>query len=309
MRLQRKLLTSLGISTLFAVVGFSMGAQCTYTWAAAFPSLVQRAVAICGSASTSWHNWNFLEGPRNALINARDFHDGRYTTPPAAGLKAFGRAYSAWALSPAWYTAETWRRAKEAYGNKSGGFDTVEQYLQAGWDKWEFDANDLLCLLNTWQLGSVGIFNDIPQDANVAENDGNDAGVSARASDSAAFKTRTIINAVLEQRVTAHVLIMPSSSDAYFPQEDSISERRALGRRPTTATTGGSGSGSGGAGGEYPKKAQLSIIDTDWGHLAGGGGLVRERDFMSSEIERFFADTTTAGANSDNNNRAAAASL
>ena len=41
--------------------------------------------------------YSFLEGPKAALVASRDFNFGHYTSPPEAGLRAFGRVYSAWA--------------------------------------------------------------------------------------------------------------------------------------------------------------------------------------------------------------------
>lgn len=41
--------------------------------------------------------YSFLEGPKAALVASRDFQFGHYTTTPQAGIRAFGRVYSAWA--------------------------------------------------------------------------------------------------------------------------------------------------------------------------------------------------------------------
>lgn len=40
---------------------------------------------------------SFLEGPKAALVNSKDFENGHYTKEPQFGIRAFGRAYSAWA--------------------------------------------------------------------------------------------------------------------------------------------------------------------------------------------------------------------
>ena len=45
-----------------------MGAQQTYQWAALYPDMVKRAIPFAGSARTSPHNFVFLEGLRNVLI-------------------------------------------------------------------------------------------------------------------------------------------------------------------------------------------------------------------------------------------------
>ena len=76
---------------------------------------MEKFVAICSSARTSPHNiWfdlsdsyggkmincymdSFLEGPKAALKAGRDYNDGHYSSPPQAGIRAFARAYCAWA--------------------------------------------------------------------------------------------------------------------------------------------------------------------------------------------------------------------
>lgn len=40
---------------------------------------------------------SFLEGPKAALTASKDFDDGLYKSVPQIGVRAFGRAYSAWA--------------------------------------------------------------------------------------------------------------------------------------------------------------------------------------------------------------------
>ena len=40
---------------------------------------------------------SFLEGPKAALTASKDFENGHYKTVPQFGIRAFGRAYSAWA--------------------------------------------------------------------------------------------------------------------------------------------------------------------------------------------------------------------
>ena len=40
---------------------------------------------------------SFLEGPKAALKASADFKGGHYTATPEMGIRAFARAYSAWA--------------------------------------------------------------------------------------------------------------------------------------------------------------------------------------------------------------------
>lgn len=66
--LQRRLLQEeFGVERVALVVGWSMGAQQAYEWAAQFPDAVERLAPICGSARTSPHNYVFLEGMKAAL--------------------------------------------------------------------------------------------------------------------------------------------------------------------------------------------------------------------------------------------------
>lgn len=44
---------------------------------------------------------SFLEGPKAALLTAKDYNNGHYTAQPSQGVRAFGRVYSAWAYGQA----------------------------------------------------------------------------------------------------------------------------------------------------------------------------------------------------------------
>lgn len=192
-----------------------LGGQQAYHMSVLYPSFVQHMVCLAGSARTSWHNWCFLEGPRSALVASVDYEDGNYRTPVRKGTSAFGRVYSTWALSQEWFRQESWKVA---------GFETLQEYLDTNWSGEAglggWDANDLLCLLKTWQMGNV---------CNLNEEDGNDL-------------KKTL------GRIEARCLVMPSRTDTYFPPEDNQEEIKHL------------------------KDGKLVVIESIWGHLAGGGG-------------------------------------
>ncbi|PSK43694.1 hypothetical protein B9Z65_7208 [Elsinoe australis] len=228
-RLQHALCEALGIERLHAYIGFSMGGQQAYHMAAIFPDFVERIVVLASSARTSWHNWSFLEGPRAALVNSVDFHDGNYTSPPTRGLKAFARVYSTWALSQPWFRQKCWERA---------GFSSVEEFLQKAWEArvLTWDAHDLLCLMQTWQRGDISILG--------AEEDKGDLPKALG-------------------KIKAKVLLMPCRTDMYFPPEDSEEEVKHL------------------------KRGELKVIESVWGHIAGGGGGAKEDcEFISAQIKR-----------------------
>jgi len=133
-RLQYKLLISLGVRRLALVYGWSMGAMQGYAWAAMYPQMVVSLLAVCGSAKCWPLNTVFLEGVASALKSA---------ATPDAGKRAFGRAYAGWAYSAAFYRHGLYRDM---------GFRTVGEFL----DFWEddhaaWDERDLLAMLWTWQ--------------------------------------------------------------------------------------------------------------------------------------------------------------
>lgn len=51
---------------------------------------------VCGNTRLL-NNYSFLEGPKAALVASKDFDNGHYKSVPQHGVRAFGRAYSAWA--------------------------------------------------------------------------------------------------------------------------------------------------------------------------------------------------------------------
>ncbi|MCJ1479256.1 hypothetical protein MMC13_007941 [Lambiella insularis] len=181
---QYELLTKyLKVKELEAVIGFSMGAQQAFYWACMYPDFMKVSIPICGSAKTSPHNWAFLEGPKAALLNSVDYADGAYKVKgvkPVRGLRAFGRAYCAWAMSAAWFREKIWQ--------KELGYTTLDDFMRAQWEEAfeSWDAEDLLILARMWQAGDVGALRE----------DGD------------------YIKALAA--VKARVLVMPASTDQYF---------------------------------------------------------------------------------------------
>ncbi len=147
-RAQHELITrGLGIDRIRLVTGWSMAGCQSFQWAAQYPDRVEAILPFCGSARTSEHNIVFLEGVKAALQADSAYADGHYKEPPVKGLKAFGRVYAGWAFSQGFYREKMYRLQ---------GFDTAEELLQ-DWehDHLDWDANDLLCKLWTWQRGDI----------------------------------------------------------------------------------------------------------------------------------------------------------
>ncbi|KAJ7125128.1 Alpha/Beta hydrolase protein [Mycena epipterygia] len=232
-RLQHALCEALGITKLAAYIGFSMGGQQAYHMAVLYPDFVSHIVVLASSARTSWHNWSFLEGPKAALVNSIDFHDGNYQTPATRGTRAFSRVYSTWALSQAWFRQRCWETL---------GFHDLEEYLRVVWDerRGAWDAHDLLAQLHTWQKGDITLFGPEEEKGDLPKALG---------------------------RIKAKVLLMPSRTDMYFPPEDSAEEVKHL------------------------QHGELQVIESIWGHIAGGGNGTREdNEFIKMQVRRFLQE-------------------
>ncbi len=218
----------LGITAFELVIGFSMGGQQAYEWACRYPAMVRRLAVLCGAARTAPHTWVFLEGVKAALCA------GGSLTPGSAGSeigkRAMGRVWAGWGLSQTWYRERRYEQE---------GYTSLEDYLQADWDSGfaDWDARDLLSLIDTWQAHDVG---------------GPDGSDEAYAAAMAA--------------ITAEAVIMPSSTDLYFPPEDSAAEVALLAH------------------------GRLAVIESVFGHAAGGGADPRDLAFIEREVRALLHD-------------------
>ena len=228
-RCQHRLLTEvLGVRRLALVLGWSMAGCQSYQWGAQFPDMVGAILPFCASARTSPHNKVFLEGVKAALLADGAFAAGDYSAPPEAGLRAFGRVYAGWAFSQAFYRDRLHREL---------GFETWEDLL-VDWenDHLAWDANDLLAKLRTWQLGDISANERYCGDFERALG-----GIRARA------------------------ILVPSTTDLYFPPEDNAFEARRM------------------------PNAELRPFVSDWGHCAAtpsrkDGGFMQFLDGCVSEL-------------------------
>ncbi|KAI1214213.1 Alpha/Beta hydrolase protein [Annulohypoxylon truncatum] len=231
-RAQHLLLTQgLGITSIDVMVGFSMGGQCTYHWLALYPQMVKKAVIICSSARTSRHNYQFLEGPRAALENSADYvaerkEVGKLEAP--LGLRAFGKAYSAWLTSVAWFEDELYREL---------GYQSLSEWDQATTDVnyRDWDPEDLLVMLCMWQRGDITLCNE-------------ECGGSLE---------------VALSKITAPVLLLPCRTDQYFSWTASEKEAQLL------------------------PNGKCEIIPSVWGHVAGSGMSIRDKEWIDSKIKDF----------------------
>jgi homoserine O-acetyltransferase len=209
-RAQQRLLSErFGVDRVALALGWSMGAQLAYHHASFFPERVSNLLVVCGSARTAPHNWVFLEGVKAALLADPAFAEGKYREPPLRGLAAFGRVYAGWAYSQAFFRNGEYRAL---------GYDSPQALLDA-WaiEHQAWDANDLLCMLSSWQHADIS--------ANPRYQGDLTRALSA---------------------IEARSIIMPAAQDLYFHPDDSKLE--------VTQING----------------AELRVIDSSWGHIAGG---------------------------------------
>jgi homoserine O-acetyltransferase len=179
---QHRLLTALGVRHIRMVAGWSMGALQAYEWAVRYPGMVYGILPIAGAARCSPHNFVFLEGVKAALAADQAYDGGRYSSPPVRGLRAFGTVYAGWAYSQEFFRDGIYREL---------GYRDIDHVLDDWADDHEhMDANNLLTVLGTWQRADVGS--------------------PARGG----FETAL-------GRIRARCIVMPGTSDLYFPEADS----------------------------------------------------------------------------------------
>ena len=201
-RAQHALLTRhLKISVVDIAVGFSMGGQCAYYWMVTHPDMVRSAVIICSSARTSGHNYQFLEGPKAALQDSIDYVQGAgYNSilKPLRGLRAFGKAYSAWLTSPEWFDQKLYR----THGFES---QTAWDSVVAGTNYNDWDPDDLLAKISMWQRGDI----------TVAQRPG---------------ATRCLSLEGTLAQIDVPILLMPCLTDQYFRWEAAERESKSIPR-------------------------------------------------------------------------------
>jgi homoserine O-acetyltransferase len=152
-RAQAMLLDALGIESLFAVAGGSMGGMQVLQWAASFPRRVFAALPIACSTRHSAQNIAFHEVGRQAVMADPEWRGGRYLiegTNPRRGL-AVARmgAHITYLSDPALH--RKFGRKFQDRENPTFSFDAdfeVESYLRHQGSSFveRFDANSYLYL-------------------------------------------------------------------------------------------------------------------------------------------------------------------
>jgi len=152
-RAQAMLLDDLGIGSLFAVAGGSMGGMQALQWAASYPERVFAALPIACATRHSAQNIAFHEVGRQAVMADPDWRHGRYLlegTNPRRGLAVARMGAHITYLSDAALHRKFGRRLQDR-SNPTFSFDAdfeVESYLRHQGSSFveRFDANSYLYL-------------------------------------------------------------------------------------------------------------------------------------------------------------------
>lgn len=150
-RAQALLLDHLGIDTLFAVIGGSMGGMQALEWAAAYPERVFSCVPIATAATHSAQNIAFYEVGRQAIMADPDWCDGHYLREgkkPRNGVSVARMAAHITYMSEAALTQKFGRRLQDR-DKVTFGFEAdfqIESYLRYQGNSFveRFDANSYL---------------------------------------------------------------------------------------------------------------------------------------------------------------------
>ena len=152
-RAQAMLLDVLGIETLFAVAGGSMGGMQVLQWAASYPQRVFAALPLACATRHSAQNIAFHEVGRQAVMADPEWQQGRYLlegTNPRRGLAVARMGAHITYLSDAALHRKFGRRLQDR-SNPTFSFDAdfeVESYLRHQGSSFveRFDANSYLYL-------------------------------------------------------------------------------------------------------------------------------------------------------------------
>ena len=168
-RAQARLLDALGIQSLAAVMGGSLGGMQALSWTLQYPDRVRHAVVVASAPNLTAENIAFNEVARRAIVTDPDFHGGhfyRHSTVPKRGLRIarmighitylsddvmndkFGRQLRATALAQAsGQSSADNALVPLKYSTQDVEFQ-IESYLRYQGDKFAeyFDANTYLLI-------------------------------------------------------------------------------------------------------------------------------------------------------------------
>jgi len=151
---QARLLDQLGIQTLAAVMGGSLGGMQALSWTLQFPQRVKHAVVVASAPNLTAENIAFNEVARRAIVTDPDFHGGHFYEHgviPKRGLRIARMIGHITYLSDDVMNEKFGRQLREGvdirYTTQQVEFQ-IESYLRYQGDKFAdyFDANTYLLI-------------------------------------------------------------------------------------------------------------------------------------------------------------------
>ena len=154
---QARLLDVLGIDTLAAVMGGSLGGMQALSWTLQHPDRVRHAVVVASAPNLTAENIAFNEVARRAIVTDPDFHGGNYYehgTVPKRGLRIARMIGHITYLSDDVMNEKFGRQLRDAVVGAAYKYSTqevefqIESYLRYQGDKFAeyFDANTYLLI-------------------------------------------------------------------------------------------------------------------------------------------------------------------
>ena len=156
---QAKLLDALGIETLAAVLGGSLGGMQALSWTLQYPERMRHAVVVASAPNLNAENIAFNEVARRAIVTDPDFHGGHFYEHgviPKRGLRIARMIGHITYLSDDVMNEKFGRELKDAVLASASGYKystqdvefQIESYLRYQGDKFAeyFDANTYLLI-------------------------------------------------------------------------------------------------------------------------------------------------------------------
>ena len=151
---QARLLDALGIRTLAAVMGGSLGGMQALAWTLQYPGRVRHAVVVASAPNLTAENIAFNEVARRAIVTDPDFHGGhfyKHGVLPKRGLRIARMIGHITYLSDDVMNEKFGRQLKGGSGIKFSTQEVefqIESYLRYQGDKFAeyFDANTYLLI-------------------------------------------------------------------------------------------------------------------------------------------------------------------
>ncbi len=156
---QARLMDALGIKTLAAVMGGSLGGMQALSWTLQYPGRVRHAVVVASAPNLTAENIAFNEVARRAIVTDPDFHGGHYARHgvlPRRGLRIARMIGHITYLSDDVMNEKFGRQLRQISAIHESGyrFSTqevefeIESYLRYQGDKFSeyFDANTYLLI-------------------------------------------------------------------------------------------------------------------------------------------------------------------